>query len=421
MRPTGLRRVWVQWLWAACIVLAVVSLALPASAQRRYTVRSGDTLAKIAKRFGTTSDNIKAANRMQRRARLRAGQELTIPPQGIVYVAPGQTLSHVARANQCTVSDLLKANRLSAGAKVRAGQQLKLPGYQPAAARSRRPADWGTPERPGLITLVRGSHRVEVQLVDADGRVVRAGLETLASMMRSAFDEIDEGDESELDAGSAELGAGSAELGGGIASAVGADGDGDENAMGVESAQGLSTPVSGDASDAGVHPRLAALLAVISDHFGGREIEIVSGLRKARGNTRQTSQHVSGHATDIRVRGVPHRDVWDYCRSLTQTGCGYYPRGTFVHVDVRERAAQWVDWSTSGRRPRYGTLARPYRRRELKSPSRPRVGRRVTRPFELPNQTKVVFEPRVLPISGASNDTDEDDASPTGAQRASLR
>jgi hypothetical protein len=90
------------------------------------------------------------------------------------------------------------------------------------------------------------------------------------------------------------------------------------------------------------------------------------------------------------VQGVPRRALWEYCRTLAQTGCGFYPRSVFVHVDVRAQAATWVDWSMPGARPRYGTLDRPYRRRELKRPDRPRIGRKVTRPDEVPLVVEVV-------------------------------
>ncbi len=151
------------------------------------------------------------------------------------------------------------------------------------------------------------------------------------------------------------------------------------------------------------HPRLVRLIAAISDHFGGRPIVLVSGRREAVGFTRESSRHVSGQATDIRVEGVPHRALWDYCRSLASTGCGLYPRSTFVHVDVRERAAQWVDWSRPGRRPTYGNLRGPWRRacrRIRRGATRPRScareGRNVTREAEVPLEVELTAEAQAL-------------------------
>ena len=82
--------------------------------------------------------------------------------------------------------------------------------------------------------------------------------------------------------------------------------------------------------------------------------------------------------------------IWNYCRSLSQPGCGYYPNSVFVHVDVREHHGQWVDWSSPGKRPRYGTLRRAYRKRERRNPKRKRVGRHVSRPLELPLVVEVI-------------------------------
>jgi hypothetical protein len=149
------------------------------------------------------------------------------------------------------------------------------------------------------------------------------------------------------------------------------------------------------------HPRLVRLLAAISDHFGGRDLVLVSGRRDAVGFTQETSRHVSGSATDIRVDGIPRRALWDFCRSLSSTGCGYYPRSTFVHVDVRDRAAQWVDWSRPGRRPQYGNLTGPWRRACMRRGARAdgpcsREGRNVTRPDLVPIDVELTARARAL-------------------------
>lgn len=313
------------------VVLCIASLvASPAAAQRHHTVRAGQSMSRIARRYRIDVWDLALANRMRPSQMLRPGQILTVPPRGVTYVRPGQTLSHIARDHDCSVDELRRLNRMRRGrTRLRAGQRLILPGYAPAEATA--PQDWGTSENPGRVTFVRRGERVTVQLVDAEGRVTRAGLEGLAQLMRRH-----ENDEPQIP-----------------------------------------------------HPRLVRLLASIADHFGGREITLVSGRREAGGYTRESSRHTSGHATDIRVRDVPRRQLWDYCRSLHLTGCGFYPRSTFVHVDVRRHSAQWVDWSSPGRRPRYGNLSRPWprmcrnpRRRRHRRCSR--EGRRVTRRDEVP-------------------------------------
>jgi hypothetical protein len=55
-----------------------------------------------------------------------------------------------------------------------------------------------------------------------------------------------------------------------------------------------------------------------------------------------------GQAADVSVAGTPDRALFDYCRTLPTLGCGYYPRGRHVHIDVRSRATIWVDLSGYG-------------------------------------------------------------------------
>jgi len=322
---------------AALLLLSLVGLGAvltgTAHAQRAHEVGPGQTFAAIARRYHVSVWDLAFENRLTPTSNLRAGQTLTIPPRGMTYVRPGQTLSHVASAHGCSVEELQHINGLRNSAQVRAGSRIKLPGFMRELRETALDRDWGEPEAPGFVRLLsRTGSAVEVEMVDRDGRVRLKGLRALAELMRRHEDDP------------------------------------------AQSA----------------HPRLAVLLSKISDHFGGREIRVVSGFRDARGNTRETSRHTQGRAADIQVAGVSRLAVFEYCRSLVQTGCGLYPKSGFVHVDVREHHAQWVDWSSAGRKPRYGTLTRAYRRRERAQPNRPRVGRRVTRPDELPLIVEVV-------------------------------
>ncbi|MGF1468462.1 MAG: LysM peptidoglycan-binding domain-containing protein [Sandaracinaceae bacterium] len=328
------------------LLLAAALLGGPtvASAQRSHTVRSGQSLARIARRHRVSVWDLALANDMRPNDTLRVGQILRVPSQHVTFVRPGQTLSHIARDHRCTINELVRLNRLR-GRTLRVGQRIVLPGYTPRAARRR---DWGEPEVAGRVTLRRRDEVAVLTLVDESRRVTRAGLEGLARLMRRHEDDPPE------------------------------------------------VP----------HPRLALLLAAVSDHFGGREITVVSGRREVGGWTRESSRHVSGRAADIRVRGVPRRILWDYCRSLRSTGCGYYPRSTFVHVDVRDRAAQWVDWSRPGRRPRYGNLRRPFRRRGRRRHEE-RVTRQVTRPDDVPLDVTLTPEAQALiPEGGFAPDVE---------------
>lgn len=113
----------------------------------------------------------------------------------------------------------------------------------------------------------------------------------------------------------------------------------------LRSPSGASHPIEG---------RLISLLGVVSNHFGSRKIEVVSGFRPYT-PTQYTphSNHNHGKAVDFRVVGVPNEAVRDFCRTLKNVGCGYYPNSTFVHMDVRESSAFWIDYSKPGEPPRY--------------------------------------------------------------------
>ena len=91
-----------------------------------------------------------------------------------------------------------------------------------------------------------------------------------------------------------------------------------------------------------IDPRLIAILSHIYDHFGKR-LEIVSGYRNQR---RQTSYHFKGSASDIRIEGVSEKKIVQFASTLDMggMGIGLYPRGHFVHVDVRPPPSyRWID------------------------------------------------------------------------------
>jgi uncharacterized protein YcbK (DUF882 family) len=108
-----------------------------------------------------------------------------------------------------------------------------------------------------------------------------------------------------------------------------------------------------------IEPRLFAILSHIYDRFGERRIEVTSGYRNQR---RTTSNHYRGSATDIHIEGVEPSKLSAFVESLDSggMGIGLYPRGGFVHVDVRPPPSyRWIDSSPTdpgdpNRRPPVG-------------------------------------------------------------------
>jgi hypothetical protein len=105
-----------------------------------------------------------------------------------------------------------------------------------------------------------------------------------------------------------------------------------------------------------IDPRLVERLAAVVDNFrtSGQpaRILLVSGYRpKSAG-----SFHSSGRALDFRLEGVTNEALLAFCKTLPDTGCGYYPNSVFVHMDVRDTGAghvSWIDVSRPGEPPKY--------------------------------------------------------------------
>jgi uncharacterized protein YcbK (DUF882 family) len=89
--------------------------------------------------------------------------------------------------------------------------------------------------------------------------------------------------------------------------------------------------------------RLGKLNSVINVVCGYRTPETNAALRQ---NSPQTgvaehSQHMEGHAIDLRVPGVTTAKLRNAALSLRAGGVGYYPVSQFVHVDVGP-VREWV-------------------------------------------------------------------------------
>jgi hypothetical protein len=88
----------------------------------------------------------------------------------------------------------------------------------------------------------------------------------------------------------------------------------------------------------------------VSDTFGGRLIRVVSGYRTS--SYFADSRHKHSAAIDFSIAGVPNAVVRQYLLLFDDVGVGYYPNSSFVHLDVRDGAMQWVDYAGPGEAPR---------------------------------------------------------------------
>jgi LysM repeat protein len=314
------------------VVLCAVAL-LSSSAQAAepvHRVARGQTLGSIARRYRVSVEDLCAANGITPKQRIKPGQQLFIPsrdgapaprrtdPVRWHTVQPGQRLGGIAARHGIEVEALCGANDLEPTSTIRPGQRLVIPGKDDvdgsAAQRERlkaeKKADLGVPvageppgkswrnyarpaRRGGYVTLLRGGLRFEGYVVDKHGRVLDRAKEKFADLLVTRRGERMEIDE-----------------------------------------------------------RLIQLIAKVSDTFGGRPIDVVSGFRRERAAA--GSRHRHGRAIDFRVTGVPNSAVRDYLQTLDRVGVGYYPNSSFVHLDVRDKWTYWVDHSGPGQPARYG-------------------------------------------------------------------
>ena len=183
---------------ASAIAPAWAVAAIDMENVRSYTIRPGDTLAKIAKAQGTTVSKLKVFNNL-RSDLVRAGDRLAIPeiqtsnPAAVKessltaskapdlpapkakgsyqhVVAPGESLTVIAQKYGVKIGDIALANQIQNPALIRPGQSLTIPGWEaptqvntPAAA-----AGQLTPQKGTVITPVNDEEDLDAGLDDQD-------------------------------------------------------------------------------------------------------------------------------------------------------------------------------------------------------------------------------------------------------------
>ena len=117
---------------AGSVPSASVPSGNPSSAEQVYTVKAGDTLSKIAAKFGTTYQKLASYNGIANPNKINVGQKIKIPGSGVktYTVKKGDSLWAIAAAqlgDGSRYNEIKTMNGLTSNT-IHAGQTLKLPG-----------------------------------------------------------------------------------------------------------------------------------------------------------------------------------------------------------------------------------------------------------------------------------------------------
>ncbi|MDN4612067.1 lytic transglycosylase domain-containing protein [Arthrobacter burdickii] len=115
-----------------------------------YTIKPGDTIGAIAKRYGLSTDAVLKLNGMTTRTIIYPGRKIRLtgsapaatpapapaaPSSGTTYVVkPGDTLGAIAARNGVSLQSVLTANNLSLTSTIYPGQKIRLSGASQAPA-----------------------------------------------------------------------------------------------------------------------------------------------------------------------------------------------------------------------------------------------------------------------------------------------
>ena len=292
----------------------VIPMVLRGSASRSHVVRKGDTLSKIAKKYGIKVKHLTAANKIGKKQRLKLGRVLIIPdkedapgiyrpkkssklvksgvkiPGGVQHtVQPGQSLWMIARAYNVKGVRIAKRNGISTDTPLNIGKKLIIPGAKEVVPVRVK----GFTIQPVRFVRVWNSDTIKVRLMTRSGKInqnSRKRLSKLSGPRRSRRNKL-------------------------------------------------------------LHPRIIHMIQRVAERWPGKTIEIVSGYRPGQKGTE--SQHSNGRALDFRVLGISNKELYDFCTELPKSGCGYYPNSVFIHMDARKKSATWTDLSAPGKPSRY--------------------------------------------------------------------
>ena len=298
----------------------VIPMSLRGGAARGHVVEKGDTIASIAKEHRVPPKALARANKLKPGARLKLGRTLVIPePEDVEdggppagersklvvsgekiaggvrhTVQPGQTLWIIARAYNVPGAAIAKRNGIETNTPLAPGKELIVPGAkEPVPVRVK-----GYAAQPIRFVRVYNNESLAIRLVNKAGKIGPDARRRFSALAGPRHKGKKKGRTKLLD------------------------------------------------------PRLLHMVQRVAERWPGQTLEVISGYRpKTNGHE---SRHSMAKALDFRVKGVQNHDLYEFCKELPDSGCGFYPNSVFVHMDTRERSATWIDYSAPGEKPQYG-------------------------------------------------------------------
>lgn len=101
-----------------------IPMASMSTSTHIYTVKAGDTLWNIAKRYNTTVEKLMDLNNLSNDL-IMIGQKLIVPNDNIYVVKAGDTLWNIAKRHNTTVENLMRLNNLTSDL-ITIGQIIKI-------------------------------------------------------------------------------------------------------------------------------------------------------------------------------------------------------------------------------------------------------------------------------------------------------
>jgi uncharacterized protein YcbK (DUF882 family) len=275
---------------ALFIEATFLSVAFSMETKIFHTVAKGDSVAKICDFYGVSQRDLRELNGLKEDKALKTGQVLKIPnvlrvPGTQYTIKEGDTLALIGEEFHQTPKRIAFANKLAMDKPLIAGRTIVIPDGEVTGKKIQIKGDEPSPIQ---FLRIKTGERERLNLYSKSGEVIFKSVKALSYLARD---------------------------------------------------------LKGDQKSKRLHYRLIRMIEQVAEKFEDKPIEIISGYRPQSSGSE--SQHAFGRALDFRISGAAAKTVFNFCKTLPRSGCGYYPNADFVHMDARSRSATWIDRSTS--------------------------------------------------------------------------